>query len=90
MNGWKSDLYMKNAGGARWTLTLDFPAEAAGQKVYFKFVVNGKDWLLSSNFGQEGDSKGIPNNVVSLPGQGVPSIKSSGLFVSKGKPQEAL
>lgn len=63
-NNWKSDLMMRNVGGSNWAVSFEFPAHTAGQKVFFKFVINGKDWLVSKEYGTQADEHNNINNMV--------------------------
>lgn len=66
-NSWKPDINMKREGGSRWSASVTMPAHAAGSKVYFKFVINGKDWAHQPAYGTETDAHGHINNVLQLP-----------------------
>lgn len=79
---------MSKTGGNNWQATLDLPAHASGQKIQFKFVLNGKQWVHSSELPSENDGRGNINNVAQLPAQGndvfAPVSGSSDKFASKG------
>eukprot|EP01022_Parablepharisma_sp_SALTPOND_P008156 TRINITY_DN135298_c0_g1_i1.p1 TRINITY_DN135298_c0_g1~~TRINITY_DN135298_c0_g1_i1.p1 ORF type:complete len:1666 (-),score=190.28 TRINITY_DN135298_c0_g1_i1:86-5026(-) len=68
-NNWKMDVHLlENTGHRNWKTSL--PLKPG--KYHYKFVVNGKDWVLGPG-PMESDASGHTNNVVVVEDKGKPS-----------------
>ena len=61
--GWKPDINLRKEGGNLFSTTIDLKNN---QKIYYKFVVNGTDWVCDDTKPKEDDGKGNVNNVIIL------------------------
>lgn len=58
--------------GNRWSRKIELPIDFSKSEYQFKFVINGKDWILNNSIPVSPDKTGIKNN--SCP---IPSVQSS-------------
>ena len=61
--GWKPDINLRKVGAGLFSANVTLKNN---QKVLFKFVINGKDWVCDDTKEKENDGKGNINNVIRL------------------------
>ena len=61
--GWKPDINLRKEGGNLFSTTIDLKNN---QKIYYKFVINGTNWVCDDTKPKEDDGKGNVNNVIIL------------------------
>ena len=59
--GWKPDINLKREGGDLFSTEINLKKN---QKIYYKFVINGKDWVCDDTKPKEDDGKGNVNNII--------------------------
>jgi 1,4-alpha-glucan branching enzyme len=48
-NAWNKDSLHLEKNGNRWSRRIELPIEFSKHEYQFKFVVNGKDWVLNKS-----------------------------------------
>ena len=61
--GWKPDIHLKKVGNDLFSTEISLKNN---QKILYKFVINGENWVCDDTKPKEDDGKGNVNNVITL------------------------
>jgi hypothetical protein len=76
-DNWQQAIPLQYVGNQRYDCVLLFPDAMLNSKFAYKYVINGKNWVTSSLYPLEKDTRGIDNNVLTVIPQFLPSIPPS-------------